>query len=192
MEKSKTQYKHRREELVIVYQQDGVTFDLATEKVLLNKITHVSRGKSSTHFTLPRFPENSKDSSLVEQLKSFLVKKGVKKNELHFDENLQPSRLPPKIVIKIDYYEVIPPRCDKFEYVDPGNHRCAFDNNMAMMITDPAVFFKSDTNVDTRASDSVEAIKAHDKEWSKEDKAAASSSSLVPSVTSLVNPGGDK
>ena len=88
MEKSKTQYKHRREELVIVYQQDGVTFDLATEKVLLNKITHVSRGKSSTHFTLPRFPENSKDSSLVEQLKSFLVKKGVKKNELHFDENL--------------------------------------------------------------------------------------------------------
>ncbi len=191
VEKSKTQYRHRQEELIISYQQDGVTFDSFTEKAILRKIAHVGRGKFSTHFTLPKFAGNTENSIRMEQLKNFLMKKGVKKNELHFDENLKQAEPAHKTTIKVDYYEVIPPRCDKYEYVDPGNHRCAFDNNMAMMIADPSVFFNSESTVSSHASDGIEAIKAHDKEWApKEDNKTASS--LTSSVNSLIKPGEDK
>lgn len=173
IEKPKTQYINEHEEMTLSYREALHTLDSATEEQLLKKIKPKKLGKSSSHVTLPQFPKNSTNAKRMEKLQSLLIENDLRESQIHLSKRLTKHGKKNKILIKINYYQVIPPQCDN-TYEGYGHHRCAFENNMVMMIQDPVVFFDTSSEFNTRAVEDIAAIKKYESETfgNKEEKTA--------------------
>lgn len=120
----------------------------------LKPLKHVGgRYKASVHVS---FPDSLSDEKR-QDLNHLLEKTGLTNSQIHRSISLKDpkeiekeGKTTTEVILRIDYYLVVPPTCGKWDYglgyadgtIAPANYGCATTRNHALMVSDPVVFFQ--------------------------------------------------